>query len=112
AAEALTADLSLPEPDAAREVRERLKAAARGTMSDHYNVRGSVRALNRQLRGHEDTDPGDGGCLARRANAAAGCVADLKAELAQASARTPPASLPMVDGHSQITDTAVLILAH
>jgi hypothetical protein len=99
AAEALTADLSLPEPEAAREVRERLKAAARGTLSAADHVRAAHRALNRELRRHEN-DPGSGGHLTRRANTAADCVAELKTELTQAARRPVPASLPMVAGRT------------
>jgi hypothetical protein len=111
AAEALIVDLSLPEPDAAQAVRQQLTAAARGTLAAADQVRASWRALNRELRGREDADPG-GGRLARRATAAADRIGDLKTELTQALARPVPASLPMVDGHSQLTDTVVLIMAH
>jgi hypothetical protein len=112
AARALTVDLSLPEPDAAREVRLRLKAATRGTRAAMGHLRASGRALSRELGGAEDPGAGCGWQLAHHAHWAAESIWDLKAELARAADRPVPASLPMVDGHRQIADAAALILVH
>jgi hypothetical protein len=114
AAEAMTLSGPLPEPDAAPDVREKLKAAARQATAAADHAFAAWRQIERDLRAAGADTAGmqmtGRGPLVRLANAASVCVSELEAELTRAAARPVPAALPALAGLEEITEAQALIM--